>query len=172
MTPNRRPYKTKDGYVCCLIYTDAHWHTFLHAIGKQDLMQTDPRFADIRSRTTHIDDLYQMVADELQHRTVAEWREVLPESEIPLFPMHTFDSLLEDEHLTATGFFSESVHPVVGRIREMAVPSEWSDTTPDNHRPVPTLGEHTQEVLREAGYSDEAIAALGGVARPAVLPPA
>ncbi len=162
MTPNRRPYQTKDGYVCCLIYTDAHWRTFLKAVGKLELLQTDPRFADIRSRTAHINDLYQMVADELKHRTAAEWREVLPESEIPLFPMHTFDSLLEDEHLTATGFFRESVHPVVGRIREMAVPSEWSDTTPQNQRAVPSLGEHTHEVLREAGYSDAAIAALTG----------
>lgn len=161
MTPNRRPYKTKDGYVCCLIYTDAHWRSFLQAVGKSHLMQTDPRFADIRSRTAHINELYQMVADELQHRTAAEWREVLPESEIPLFPMHTFDSLLDDEHLAATGFFREAEHPVVGRIREMAVPSEWSGTVPDNHRPVPALGQHTQEVLRAAGFSDDAIAALG-----------
>lgn len=164
MTPNRRPYKTKDGYVCCLIYTDAHWRTFLHAVGKSHLLQVDPRFADIRSRTAHINELYQMVADELQHRTAAEWREVLPESEIPLFPMHTFDSLLDDEHLAATGFFRETEHPVVGRIREMAVPSEWSGTVPDNHRPAPALGEHTHEVLRAAGFSEEAIAALGAPA--------
>lgn len=165
MTAHRRPYKTKDGYVCCLIYTDGHWRTFLGAVGKADLLETDPRFADIRSRTAHIDALYQMVADELQHRTVAEWRQVLPEAEIPLFPMHTFESLLEDEHLTATGFFRETEHPVVGRIREMAVPSDWSGTVPDNHRPVPALGEHTHEVLRAAGYSEDAIAALGGAAR-------
>ena len=57
MAKNRRPYKTRDGYVCCLIYTDRHWKIFLEAVGKGDLLKTDPRFADIRNRTAHIDGL-------------------------------------------------------------------------------------------------------------------
>ena len=88
------------------------------------------------------------------------WRALLPESEIPIFPMHTFESLLHDEHLAATGFFRQTEHPVVGTVLETAVPSEWSDTVPDNHRPVPVLGQHTAEVLREAGYTDAEIEAL------------
>jgi crotonobetainyl-CoA:carnitine CoA-transferase CaiB-like acyl-CoA transferase len=160
MSPNRRPYKTLDGYVCCLVYTDRHWQTFLRAVGKSALLETDPRFENIRTRTVHIDELYQFVADEMQHKTTREWRELLAEADIPVFPTHTFDSLLEDEHLAATGFFRETEHPVVGTIREMAVPSEWSDTIPTNWRPVPALGEHTLEVLREAGFSDEKIAEL------------
>lgn len=168
MTPNRRPYQTKDGHVCCLIYTDLQWKIFLQAIGKSHLLTTDPRFADIRSRTAHIDALYQLVADELATRTTREWQALLPESDIPIFPMHTFESLLEDEHLAATGFFRETTHPVVGKIREMAVPSEWSGTVPDNHRPVPSLGEHSLDILREAGFDDAAIAGL--VAERAVIP--
>ncbi|MFC0592659.1 CaiB/BaiF CoA transferase family protein [Ottowia pentelensis] len=160
MSPNRRPYKTKDGYVCCLIYTDLHWHIFLNAVGKSELLQTDPRFANIRTRTQAIDELYQMVAGELVHRTTAEWREVLPESEIPIFPMHTFDSLLQDEHLSATGFFKQTEHPVVGKILETAVPSEWSGTKPTQRKPVPTLGEHTAEVLHEVGLGDAEIDVL------------
>ena len=157
MSPNRRPYKTKDGYVCCLIYTDRHWDIFLHAVGKGELLRTDPRFANIRARTQAIDALYQMVADELVHRTTAEWRALLPESDIPIFPMHTFDSLLQDEHLAATGFFEHTEHPVVGKILETAVPSEWSDTPPTQRKPVPQLGEHTAEVLREAGMDQAEI---------------
>ncbi|MEZ5607565.1 MAG: CoA transferase [Burkholderiaceae bacterium] len=172
MSPNRRPYKTKDGYVCCLIYTDRHWDIFLHAVGKGDLLKTDPRFANIRTRTQAIDSLYQLVADELVHRSTAEWREVLPESEIPIFPMHTFDSLLQDEHLAATGFFEHTEHPVVGKILETAVPSEWSGTQPTQRKPVPMLGQHTAEVLREAGYAEGEINALiqQGAARTATPP--
>lgn len=157
MSPNRRPYKTRDGYVCCLVYTDKQWATFLQAVGKSELLTTDPRFANIRTRTEHIDELYQFVGDELVHKTTAEWTELLAEADIPVFPAHTFESLLEDEHLNAIGFFQESSHPVVGKIREMGVPSEWFGTVPDNHRPVPRLGEHTDEVLREAGLDDAAI---------------
>lgn len=170
MSRNRRPYKTKDGYVCCLIYTDKHWETFLNAVGKGELLKTDPRFKNIRTRTQSIDSLYQLVADELAQRTTAEWRALLPESDIPIFPMHTFESLLQDEHLAATGFFRQSVHPVVGPIVETAVPSEWSGTPPHNHRPVPTLGEHTVEVLREAGCTEaeiEALLASGAAGAPA-----
>jgi crotonobetainyl-CoA:carnitine CoA-transferase CaiB-like acyl-CoA transferase len=160
MAKNHRPYKTKDGYVCCLIYTDRHWKIFLEAVGKGDLLNTDPRFADIRNRTAHIDELYQLVSEVLEQRTTREWREILPEEEIPIFPMHTLESLLEDEHLAATGFFTEVEHPIVGRIRDTAVPSEWSATVPANQRPVPALGEHTVDVLREAGFAEQHIERL------------
>jgi crotonobetainyl-CoA:carnitine CoA-transferase CaiB-like acyl-CoA transferase len=157
MARNRRPYKTMDGYVCCLIYTDRQWKIFLEAVGKGDLLKTDPRFADIRNRTAHIDELYQLVAEELERRTTREWLKLLPENEIPIFPMHTPESLLEDEHLAATGFFTEVEHPIVGRIRETAVPSEWSGTVPLNRNLAAALGEHTLDVLREAGFGEQRI---------------
>ncbi|AVO41311.1 CaiB/BaiF CoA transferase family protein [Simplicispira suum] len=154
MSPNRRPYKTKDGYVCCLVYHDHHWKTFLTAVGQEHLLQTDPRFQNIRTRTEHIDALYQIVSDEMEKKTTEEWRLILQAGDIPVFPMHTFDSLLKDEHLADIGFIKEVEHPTVGKILDLGVPSEWSGTPPDNHRPVPRLGEHTEEILREVGYSD------------------
>ena len=175
MAKNRRPYKTKDGYVCCLIYTDRQWKIFLEAVGKGDLLTTDSRFADIRNRTAHIDELYQLVSEELERRTTREWLKLLPENEIPIFPMHTLDTLLEDEHLAATGFFTEVEHPIIGKILETAVPSEWSGTVPLNRHPAAALGEHTVDVLREAGLGEQRIHQLVAdnivFQRPVVLQP-
>jgi crotonobetainyl-CoA:carnitine CoA-transferase CaiB-like acyl-CoA transferase len=160
MSPDRRPYRTRDGFVCCLVYHDHHWRAFLAAIGRPELWETDPRLKDITTRTQHIDALYRFVADQMTRRTTAEWTELLAEADIPVFPVHDFESLMQDAHLADIGFFRETEHPVLGRIREMAVPSEWSGTPPVNHRPVPCLGEHTEQVLREAGYDDAAIVRL------------
>ncbi|MBB1634333.1 CaiB/BaiF CoA-transferase family protein [Cupriavidus sp. UME77] len=157
LSPERRPYQTRDGHVCCLIYHDHHWRTFLKAIGKAGLFDTDPRFASITTRTAHITELYAMVSDEMAKRTTDEWRALLKEADIPVFPMHTFETLLDDPHLRDIGFFRETDHPGVGRIREMAVPSEWSGTPPTSQRHAPALGEHSREVLREVGYDDPAI---------------
>lgn len=167
MSAHRRPYRTKDGHVCCLIYTDRQWQVFLQAVGKGEWMTSDPRFANLGTRTQAIDALYQFVSDEMARRSTAEWQALLPEADVPVFPMHTFESLMNDEHLNATGFFRQTQHPVVGTIVDMAVPSAWSGTVPDNHRPAPSVGQHTREVLREAGYRDEEIEALlaGGAAR-------
>lgn len=160
LSPQRRPYATRDGHVCCLIYTDAQWRAFLQAIGHGGLFDTDPRFADIRARTQNIDALYAMVSDEIGRRTTAELQALLADTDIPVFPMHTFDSLLQDAHLADIGFFSTQHHPDVGTIRQMAVPSEWSATPPGEARPAPRLGQHSREVLREIGYDDARITAL------------
>ena len=75
-------------------------------------------------------------------------------------PLHSLDSLVDDPHLAATGFFSYAQHPSEGRLRQMAYPSAWSDTQPQAARHAPRLGEHSVEVLREIGYSAERVAEL------------
>ncbi len=159
LSPERRPYATRDGHVCCLIYTDAQWRAFLRAIGQPALFDSDPRFASLATRTRHITDLYALVAREIAQRSTAELQALLGD-DIPVFPMHTLDSLLHDEHLADIGFFREADHPHAGRIRQLAVPSEWSATPPPDPTPAPRVGEHGRAVLREIGYDDARIEAL------------
>ena len=160
LSAQRRPYATRDGHVCCLVYTDANWKAFLRAVGKADLFDTDPRFATLSTRTRHITELYALVADEIALRTTAELEALLADTDIPIFPMHTFDTLLDDPHLADIGFFEEVEHPALGGIRQMAVPSEWSGTPPAAPTPAPLLGQHGRELLREIGYDDARIDAL------------
>ncbi|MEU8527186.1 CoA transferase [Streptomyces sp. NPDC048629] len=160
LSPDRRPYRTRDGYLCCTVYTDANWRNFLRVIGRESWFETDPRFATFASRTQHIDELYALVGDELAKRDTAEWVRVLDEVDIPTFPVHTLDSLRTDDHLRATGFFREVEHPVVGTIQQMSHPVEWDGAVPEPARLAPTQGEHTREVLAELGYTAAEIDAL------------
>jgi crotonobetainyl-CoA:carnitine CoA-transferase CaiB-like acyl-CoA transferase len=154
----RRPYATKDGYICVVVYTDSHWRAFFDLIGMRDTFDADKRFADIGSRTKHIDELYELVAENLLTRATAEWLSLLEKADIPAMPMHTPESLLNDPHLVAVRFFEEVEHPTEGRLVQMRVPSEWSTAQRTSHTPAPRLGEHTRDVLRTIGYSDDVIA--------------
>lgn len=160
LAKERRPYATKDGYVCALIYNDKQWKSFFQLIGRSEIFESDPRFADLASRSHHIDELYHLVAEILASRTTAEWLVALEQADIPVMPLHTVDSLMRDPHLDAIGFFQTVDHPSEGRIRSMAVPSSWSKSQPKVTRLAPRLGEHSVEVLRESGFSDEEIAVL------------
>ena len=153
LSPSRRPFKTKDAYVCCVIYQDHHWQAFLDILGMGEMFETDPRLKNITTRTDHADELNVFVETHLAEKTTAEWRELLKAADVPVFPVHTFESLLQDGHLNDIGFFREEEVRSVGKIVEMAVPSEWHGTPPSAYRPPPLLGEHSAEVLAELGYS-------------------
>ena len=160
LAKERRPYATRDGYVCALIYNDKQWKSFFDLIGKPEILETDPRFADLGSRTRHIDELYQLVGEILATRTTAEWLKALDDADIPVMPMHTVESILEDPHMKAIDFFEIVEHPSEGRIRSMAVPGTWSASQPKVTRLAPRLGEHTREILAEAGLTDAEVSSL------------
>ena len=157
---HRRPYPTKDGHLCVLVYKDKHWKSFLAAVGEPERLEQDERFATPTSRAQHIDEVYAYVADVMRTRTTAEWRAVLDEADIPNQPMNSPADLLADPHLRGAGFIGDEEHPTEGRLRTMRAPTSWSGTPPGRLAPAPRLGEHTVEVLRDAGYSDPEIEAL------------
>ena len=161
LVKERRPYPTLDGHLCVLIYTDQHWGKFLDLIGQGHLFTQDPRFANIGSRTRHINDLYRLVAQAMATQSTEVWMARLNEADIPCMPMHTIDSLLQDPHLHAVGMLQEVDHPSEGRVHEIGVPVSFSGTPGlPVQKPAPRLGQHSAEVLREAGLSEEAVQAL------------
>ncbi|MGY6634569.1 MAG: CaiB/BaiF CoA transferase family protein [Alkalilacustris sp.] len=163
---DRRPYRTADGHVCALLYTDDHWRRFLGAIGRGALMDTDPRFASFSARMAHLDVVYGTLAEIFLTRTSAEWVRLLTEVDVPVMWLHDFQSILNDPHLTSVGFFRRMTHPSEGPVVSMANPVRMSRTPIDDTGHAPRLGQHTLETLRALGLSDATIDEL--VARKAV----
>jgi len=154
LAEHRAPYRTKDGYMCVLIYNDKHWRAFFRLIGKAEMFEQDARFSSHEARSRNIAEVYAFAAEQLKQRTNAEWEKLLREADIPSAPMKTVGDVLADPHLAATGFFKTSRHPSEGMLREMTLASHWSGADEMPHRPAPRLGEHSAEILREAGYQD------------------
>lgn len=166
LAKDRRPYQTRDGYVCVLVYNDKQWKTFLELVGKPALI-ADPRYASQEARSRNFDVTNRLVTEEMSKRTTAEWIEVLGAADIPVERMNSLKDIVGDPHLAAIGYFREVEHPTEGRIRAMAVPSEWSESKPEYRRHAPRHGEHTREVLGEAGFTPDQIDAMvaAGAAR-------
>ncbi|CEJ13137.1 Formyl-coenzyme A transferase [bacterium YEK0313] len=159
LAPDRRPFRTADGYLCAVIYTDRHWQRFIEIAGRAD-WRGDPRFASHASRTRHMAEIMTAVAAIFAGRPTADWERLLSEADIPHARMHTLESLLDDPHLAEVGFFPVSEHASEGRVRTMRVASRWSASQPAPERAAPRFGEHSRDVLREAGYAEETIEQL------------
>jgi crotonobetainyl-CoA:carnitine CoA-transferase CaiB-like acyl-CoA transferase len=155
----RRPYKTKDGYLCMMAYTERHWRKFWPAVGKPEICD-DPRFNSIATRSHNVVALYELAGACLIAKTTDEWIALLRGLEIPCARMASLDDLLTDPQLAATGFFKHATHPSEGEIMFTDPPVRFSETPASTERLQPRLGEHSFEVLREAGFGDDEIKAL------------
>ncbi|MEV6062869.1 CoA transferase [Nocardia asteroides] len=159
MNPDRKPYRTLDGYLGVNVYVDKHWQRFFELAGHPEMAQ-DPRFADIHGRTENIGSLYEFLAAQLATKSTAEWLQLLTEADIPAIAMNTPETLLDDPHMKDVGFFREEDHPTEGLLRTMAIPQTWSESTPELRYPAPRLGEHSVQVLTEYGFGAEYIRTL------------
>lgn len=152
LSENRKPYETKDGFICVIVYTDAQWTSFLSLVGKGEIMSNDDRFRDVGARTSNIDYVYGVVKKELRKRTTEEWLDLLGRADIPVGRLNTIESLLEDKHLNGIGFFESVNHPTEGAIVNMRAPVRWRLETEGTDRGAPQLGADTCNVLEELGY--------------------
>ena len=159
MSYHRKPYKTLDGYIAILPYFDSHWEIFCQLSGRLDLLE-DPRFRTLADRVGNIDATFEETAKTMATRTTGEWLEIFGASSVPTIVVNTLDGLLEDPHLKAVDFWQEVDHPTEGRLRMTRFPYTFSETPADVRRLQPRLGEHSVEVLREAGLGQAEIDAL------------
>ena len=164
MQGGRRPMRTRDGWLALLPYTAEHWTAFVSEIDRLDLV---PIATDRLARNKHIQELYGAMRDALERRTTQEWLEACDRLDIPATRLYGLDNLPDHPHLKATGFFETHDHPAVGKIRVTRPPTKFEKTPATIARHAPRLGEHTRELLCEAGLREEEIAALieRGVAR-------
>ncbi|HXK22907.1 MAG TPA: CoA transferase [Myxococcota bacterium] len=144
---NRKPYRTKDGYISALIYNDKQWNAFVEAVRPA---WAGERFATLEQRARQIDTVYSRVAETMQERTTQEWLALFRSLDIPAAPLRTPEELLDDPHLNAVGLF-ETVQSPHGPVRFPGVPT-WFSRTPGRVAGfAPELGADTREVLEELG---------------------
>jgi formyl-CoA transferase/CoA:oxalate CoA-transferase len=149
----------RDGYVYVAVWRDRLWRPFCEAIGEPALVD-DPRFAAREARLARRAELTALLETVFRQRTVADWMTRLEARDILCVPVNDYADLPGDPAVRATGMLVEEDHPRAGRIRTLATPIRFSKTPGSIRAPSPTLGEHTDAVLGEAGLSVEELAEL------------
>jgi crotonobetainyl-CoA:carnitine CoA-transferase CaiB-like acyl-CoA transferase len=152
----RKPVRTKDGWLTMLPYSGANWCAFFEAVGHPECIE-DFSVRDPVLRARNVDKLYERVRAIAPDRTTAEWEELLLRIDVPHTAFAKLTEIAEQPHLKAVGLFPELDHPTEGRIRQARPPARFSESPAGIHRMAPRLGEHTREILHEAGFAADEI---------------
>lgn len=157
LSPYRKPYRTKDGFVALLPYNTRQWIRFMQIIDREDMIDS-PMLTDPVERSRNIDTLYEMMESAVAKRTTAEWLEVLRKNDIPCSSVNSLEDVLADDHLNDVGLFERVDHPTEGST--IAVRSPFRSGTGAVDRPAPRLGADARAVLKQCGLSDNRIGEL------------
>ena len=155
----RRPVRTKDGWLTMLPYSGDNWCTFFETVGHPECIE---QFSvrDAVSRAKNIDRIYNKMAEIAITRTTAEWEELLLHIDVPHAAFAKITEIAEQPHLKAVGMIATLDHPSEGKIRQARPSARFSDTPAEIHRMPPRLGEHSRAILREAGFTEEDVASM------------
>ncbi|AHG62951.1 CaiB/BaiF CoA transferase family protein [Advenella mimigardefordensis] len=156
---NARPVKTSDGYICITTNTDAQVLALFDAFGLPQL-KSDPRFNRAINRIDHIADFFALRAREIAKCNTQYWLEQLTRYDIPCMPCHTISSLLTDPHIADVGLVEKRQHPTQGTIRHLNVPISMTGFSPTLRHHAPLIGEHTRQILLEAGLCTKEITSM------------
>lgn len=149
----RKPVRTKDGWLTMLPYSGENWCAFFEAVGHPECIE-EYGVRDPVLRARNIDKVYDRMRDIAPSRTTAEWEALLLKLDVPHTSFTKLTEVHEQEHLKAVGMFPEVDHPTEGKLRQARPPARFSATPASVRRPAPLLGQHTRELLREAGFAD------------------
>jgi crotonobetainyl-CoA:carnitine CoA-transferase CaiB-like acyl-CoA transferase len=156
ITAARRPYKTLDGYLALLPYSDAHWQRFFELAGQAQIMQ-DARFATFAARQKNVRHVWDEIERQVARKTNSEWLALLNSEDIPFSVVNSLEDLPNDPHLNAIDFWKIMEHPTEGSLRLPMNPLRMSASPPGITRLPPCLGEHSAEILRECNYDETTI---------------
>ena len=152
-------FKTSDGYITIGAANQANWELLCEALGRPELV-ADPRYRDNPARTRQAPDLARELEQTFEQRSTREWLERMEAIGLPAGPVNDMPAVYADPQVQARGMLVELDHPTAGRVKHIGVPVKLSRTPGSVRRPAPTLGQHTDEILAEAGLAPAEIGAL------------
>lgn len=159
LSRQRKPYRTLDGYICILPYSDQNWRDIYKFTGRHEF-ETDARFQTLSKRVQHIELLYSMIEEEAAKKTTDAWLDFCDRANIPCMPVNHLQDLPDDAHVQAVKLFQIVEHPTEGTYQIVRRPVTYSNAPFEITRHAPSLGEHTVEVLADAGLSEREIAEI------------
>lgn len=152
MNPDRRPYRTSDGHVAVMPYNLPAWQRLFRLVGREDLI-TDPQFSSEVDIAARFGAVSTALDQAMSVRSTSEWMVLLQEHDLPAMPVNSLEDLFTDPHLAEIGFFSFQDHPTEGKLRAPGIPISFEEAPGSIRLPAPHIGEHTVEVLKEAGMA-------------------
>jgi crotonobetainyl-CoA:carnitine CoA-transferase CaiB-like acyl-CoA transferase len=166
-------FETSDGYINVGASNQKMYPMLCEVLGCPELGR-DPRFITGRDRMGHLDELIDLLNARFRQRTTAEWLDRLEAAGIPSGPVLSIGDMLKHPQTVARDMVVAVDHPVAGRVETIGVPAKFSATPTEVSRPAPLFGQHTREVLSEAGFTAAEIEALfaEGAAKETLLPKA